>query len=314
MTEEQKKFGRDFYDGARRPTAVFDKGRVGRNEPRGENENARARGAQRGNRKMREVRREAGERRRKVKRRRALLLTVAFIVIFALIAGVVYKLMFVVKNINVTGSEVYSTEEICDAGGLSQGVNLYSFRASSFASSVTLKCPYISRVTLEREIPDTVNISATEESAVYYADIYGEYKLLSESLRVLGTVAEDEISDELIMLKLPSVSYAVAGRQISFAVERRRSDVTKLLTDVAQSELCDRISMIDLRDKYEVTMVCDGLRLLVIGENEDVEYKLRVASKVLEDAMFANNTDKYRIDLTVRGKTGVLKDNSLVLE
>lgn len=308
MTEEQKRFRRDFYEGARRPTALFDKSSLN-------GDGQRATGANRdrqGKRKMREVRREAGERRRQVKRRRALLLALACVVILALTASAVYKLLFVVKSINVTGSELYSTQEICDAGGISEGMNLYSFRSSLFSTGVTLKCPYISGVTLERVLPNTVNITAQEERALYYADVYGEYKLLSESLRVLDTVTEDE-TDGLVELKLPAVSYAVAGRQIAFANERRRSDIAELLSQLAKSQLSDRISVIDLRDKYEVTMVCDGLRLLVIGENEDVEYKLRVAAKVLEDSMFEDSTDKYRIDLTVRGKTGVLKDNSLEL-
>ncbi len=332
MTEKQQSFERDFYVSAHaRPTAVFgsignnrrssafknssdSRGARGNGTSRGhtaENERARAR---RGGRKVDEARRSAGERKRTVHRRRALVLFAVCVLLLALIAGVIYRFLFVVKYINISGSSVYSSDEIMSAGGLSEGVNLYSFRSSTLESSVTFRCPYISHLTLDRQLPDTVNISATEETARYYAVIYGEYKLLSDSLRVLGTVTQDALPEGLIKLKLPTVSYAVTGRQIAFASERRMSDIKQLLSDISQSELADRLNIVDVRDKYDVRALCDGLRLLLIGENADTSYKLRVAARVLEDEMFAENEKKYRVDLTVRGKTGVLEIDDVGLD
>lgn len=332
MTEEQKGYRRDFYITSNaRPTAVF--GNVGQSRSksyseRGKTPNGGVRRtdgkqdtlanekerARRGRRKMGEARRSAGERRRTLRRRRAIVLFAICVLLLAIIAGTIYRFMFVVKNINISGSVSYTAQEITEAGKISEGINLYSFRGSTLEESVTFACPYISHLTVDRRVPDTVNIIATEETAVYYAEIYGEYKLISESLRVLDTVDEDELPDGLIKLKLPAISYAVAGRQIVFASERRMSDIKQLLNDVAQSDLADRLCAVDLRDKYNVRALCDNLYLLVIGENEDTAYKLRVAARVLDDSMFIGNENKYRIDLTIKGKTGVLEVDDVALE
>ena len=269
--------------------------------------------AARGKATVGEVRREAGQRRKLVQKRRGLLFGISCVLIFLAVIFLVYKFVFVVKEISVVGSEKYSTEQITKASGISAGDNLYSFRTSSVVNSITLNCPYIQEVSVDRNIPNNVSISATEDTAVYYADIYGETKLLSAGLRVLDTVAEDYDLSGLVKLKLPAVSYSVAGREIRFADERRALEIRELLSDVSESALSGRVTIVDIRDQFDAYVVCDGLYKLELGENSDVDYKLRVASKVLEDDMFKTD-NKFRLDLTVRGKTGVVMDNQMDLD
>ncbi len=331
MTDELRKNGRkvpgyneDFYPDnrithARRSsygssTRVYGRGAAFAEKGNGKGkENNSEKVARRGKAKVGEARREAGQRKRFIERRRGLLLAVACILIFAAVLGLIYKLVFVVKSINISGSDTYSNEEIIDGAGITEGMNLYSFRASTVARRITLNCPYIREVVLDREIPNTVNIKATEDKAAYYTVVYGEYKLLSEGLRVLETVSADKLPEGLPKLKLPTVSYAVAGRKIEFALEKRETEIFDILKAVGDSELAERLTVIDLRDRYDITFVCDAKYKLIIGENDDVDYKLRVASKVLLDEMFSTD-NKFRIDLTVRGKTGVVMDNNMDLE
>lgn len=269
--------------------------------------------AAKGRAKVGEVRREAGQRRKLVQRRRGLLLGISCVLIFFAVILLVYKFVFVVKEINVTGSEKYSSEEIIKASGLKEGVNLYSFRTSSVINRVTLNCPYIQEVTVDRNVPNSVAINTTEDVPVYYVEIYGETKLLSGGLRVLDTVAEDYDLTGLVKLKLPAISYSIAGREVRFADEKRTLAIREMLTDVSESVLAGRVTLVDVRDQFDVYVVCDGLYKLELGENCDVDYKLRVASKVLEDDMFKTD-NKFRLDLTIRGKTGVVMDNQMDLD
>jgi len=274
------------------------------------NEDNSDRVAKRGKRKVGETRREAGQRKRFIERRRGLLLAIACVIFFIAVVALIYKLVFVVRNINVTGSERYSGEEIVVGSGISEGMNLYSFKGSSVANRITLACPYISSVSLDREIPNTVNIEAKEDEARYYTEIYGEIKLISTSLRVLETVDETSIPEGVIKLKLPKVSYSVAGRELLFESEKHKFEITQILKYINESALNEKLTVIDLRDRYNLTMVSEGKHKLILGVAEDVDYKLRVASAVLKDEMFATD-NKFRIDLTVRGKTGVVMDNLL---
>lgn len=291
----------------------FKRGEKGRENPNGAPEGNRERVERKGKAKVGEARREAGERRKFIERRRGLILALTCILVFLAVVFVIYKFGFVVRSISAEGSLVYSEEEIITASGLTEGVNLYSFRTSTLVNNITLRCPYIQDVKVERFIPSSVSLTATEDTPKYCADIYGEYKLLSEGLRVLETVDEADIPEGIIKLKLPAVSYAVAGREIRLSDEKREQSIREIIKAVSSSVLAERIGVIDLRDQFDLTVVCDGKHKLLLGENDDIDYKLRVAEKVLEDDMF-DTDNKFRLDLTIRGKTGVVMDNQMGLD
>ena len=213
---EKNAFEEDFYG-----TGIFFSKGTG---PRGNGEGDRtqreaekrnsARRMESGRReKYGEARREAGERRRAVNRRRWLILAVMSAAVLAALMFLGYKFIFVVRSITVKGEGIYSAETILSASGIGEGVNLYSFRASTVEKNITLRCPYVGSVEVDRSIPNKMTITVKEDEPVYYAVIFGEYKLLSDKLRVLGVVAsKEDLPEGLIKLKLPSVSYSVAGR------------------------------------------------------------------------------------------------------
>ena len=276
---------------------------------------SRARRMESGRReKYGEARREAGERRRAILRRRWLILAAASITILSVLMFLGYKFVFVVRSITVKGDGTYTAEQILEASGISEGVNLYSFRASTVEKNITLRCPYIGSVEVDRDIPNRMTITVTEENPMYYAVVFGEYKLLSQNLRVLGEVAsKEDVPEGVIKLKLPTVSYSVAGRVIKFADEKRERSVRSVLTIAADSGIREKLTMIDLRDQFDMSMVCSGKQKLMVGSEADLEYKLKIAEKILENEMFESDS-KYKIDFTVDGKTGVVPDELIEVE
>ncbi len=312
---DENAFEKDFYN-----TNVFfaemNGNAGGGNRGQGEAEKRnRARRMESGRReKYGEARREAGERRRAILRRRWILLALASLAVLATLMFFGYKFIFVIKNVTVNGEGIYSAETILEASGVGEGVNLYSFRASTVEKNITLRCPYIGSVDVDRQIPNRMTITVKEDSPRYYAVIFGEYKLLSAKLRVLGEVeSAEDLPQGLVKLKLPAVSYSVAGRVIKFADPKRERSVRNVLTVAEESGIKDKLTMIDLRDQFDMSMVCDAKQKLMVGSEDDLEYKLKIAEKILENEMFESDT-KYKIDFTVDGKTGVVPDELIEVE
>lgn len=267
-----------------------------------------------GKKKLGEVRREAGERRRFVERKRGLLMGLMITVMFVVIMLLIYKVLFVVRNVTVVGAEKYTPEQIELAAGVERGDNLYSFRGSKVSENVTLACPYIKSVAVDREIPSDVTYTVTEDEAAYYAVIFGEYKILSRELRVLETAeSAEKIPEGLIKLKLPAVAYSVTGRGIRLADERRDYGMREVLRAVEECGLMPRLTTVDLRDQFDVSIVVESHIKLIVGDTANISRKLKVAEKVLEDEMFATE-NKIRVDLTIDGKTGVMIDNMMELD
>lgn len=228
--------------------------------------------------------------------------------------ALVYKLVYVIRDVDVTGSQRYTSEEILLASGVEAGDNLYSFSSRIAENAVTLQYPYVRELDVSRKAPSTVHFTVTEDTAVFYAEIYGEMRALSPSLRVLDRVSQSDIDAlGLIRLRMPEIESAMAGRVVQFREEKFARQIRETTAEILSSVLSERITSVDLRNPYQVRMVADKRFLLEFGSNADLGIKMKVASAVLADELFKTDI-KAQIDLSVSDSTSVILDNQLNLD
>lgn len=246
--------------------------------------------------------------------RRIIVTTLILLLMTALFVGVVYKVFFVIEEVNVSGSDIYTEEEIIASSGFSQGDNLYSFAADDAENTITFLCPYIRTAEIDRSVPKSVNVTLTEDTAVYWANIWGDTVKLSAGLRVLEVVDERD-TEGLIELVLPPVKYSVAGRVIEFSDKRADRFIRAVLDEVGQSALAGAgmVDAVDLSNEYDITLESGGRYLLRIGDETDCDLKLRMAYKTLTAKDF-DTLLPARIDLTEVGKAIIKPDASLTLD
>ncbi len=226
----------------------------------------------------------------------------------------VYKLFYVIDDITLTGTSLYAPETILKATGVSEGANLYSFSSRIVQDRVTLRHPYVRSLAVDREAPDTVHFTVSEDEAVFCAYIYGELRAISPTLRVLDRISEEYASEQgLIRLCLPAVEEAIAGRVLTFANERNARMIREIVSTVLSSALTERITAIDLTESHTLRMVCDGQYLLHFGDTQNIATKLKIASAVMEDSLFSTAV-KAQIDLTSLDETSVVLDDQLDLD
>lgn len=256
---------------------------------------------------------DAYERMKARRRKRGLLRSGGvFLLLFVLTLGVVflgYKLLFRVRTVTIVGDCPYSADEIAQAAGIEYGTGLFSFSASASEKSAVLSIPNIASLKVDRHIPDSVTLIVKYENPVYYSGIYGKIYLFSESLRVLGEGSEEDC-EALIHLRLPQVKSVTVGEVPVFRDPMYFEQIRATVNSVQASSLCDRIDRIDLADFYSLTMICDGKYVMSFGDYDDTDAKLRIATAVLEDEMFAHQ-NRATIDLSDLSKTSVIVDNKL---
>ncbi len=243
--------------------------------------------------------------------RDAVISVVLIIAVVAVLFTVVYRLMFVISDIKVEGAVIYTNEEIIAASGISEGDHLYSFRNSAAEKMIILRCPAVGSVTVDKVAPSTVNLYVTEEPITFYADFYGEYREMSENLRVLyATNREKARENGLIYLRLPTASKAYSGKTAEYSGIRNDSYIYDVTKAIRGSELRDRIKGIDLRNKYAITLNCDGRYRIDLGDSMGLGTKLKIVAGVLEDPMFTADT-KATIDVSDMTAASVITDANL---
>jgi len=229
----------------------------------------------------------------------------------------VYKVFFVVENVDISGSEIYTAEEIMLSSGIEQGDNLYSFAGDEVGDAITFHCPYIKSADIDRTVPKSVAITLEDDAAAYYAMIWDDCVLLSEGLRVLETVDRADISEDdgLVELILPSVKYSVAGRVLEFADTRYERFVRDVLAEIRKSELLANgmIDEVNLSDEYNITVDSCGRYLLVLGSEKDCGIKLRMGYRTIVSEQF-DDLLPARINLSGGTRAVVRPDAALDLD
>lgn len=239
------------------------------------------------------------------------LVTASFVLLLTLY--VLYAYVFVVDFVEVSGNARYTSEQILSACGINVGDKLYDLPVDldELAERLMKKFPYIEAVDVGRVIPNRVVITVTEDTAEFAAEIYGEYVLLSEGLRVL------EISDvkpeaDFIRLVLPEVKNAVEGECIEFKTDMFNVASTAA-TAVCSEAMRSGTTVLDISDRFGIWIGYEDRYKLMIGDINDIELKLTIAFEMMKNEIFAGG-NKGTIYLENTGSPSVIIDNSITFE
>ncbi len=207
----------------------------------------------------------------------------------ALIAIVCIVVFFGLKKVEIRGNSRYTEEQILEACGFSPSDNLFGVDLNKAEKDIIKKYPYISKVTFKRVLPSTLIITVTEDAPSYCAEIYGDYFLLSEDLRIISKhdIYEDiEVLDmPVIYLKLPQVERAVQGERIVLDKESNYDHIIEFLSLLKEQEIYNRTDCIDASDRYHLVLYTDGSRYKIdIGTKDNLDTKIKFVKKVIETA------------------------------
>lgn len=254
------------------------------------------------------------ERRVNVKRRWRIYtfaVTAAFVLL--LVGYVLYSYIFVINSVTVSGSSRYTPEEILAVAKVEAGDKLFSanINEEDISAAVVKYFPYIKSVKLYRMVPNKVTLELIEEEPVFLSEIYGQYALLSEELRVLE-LRETEPVGDYIILRLPEVKSAVAGQVLVF-----RDDVLSVALRAAEAVaspvMREGTSVLNISDRFSIYVSYGGKYKLMIGDINDIDLKLSIAFEIMKDEVFATG-NRGTIYLENINSPSVIIDNEINLD
>ncbi len=205
----------------------------------------------------------------------------------ALIALVCIVVFFGLKKVEIRGNSRYTEKQILDACGFSPSDNLFGVNLKKAEKNIIKKYPYISKVTFKRVLPSTLVIKVKEDAPSYCAEIYGDYFLLSEDLRIISKhdIYEDiQVLDmPVIYLKLPQVERAVQGERIVFDKDSNYDHLIEFLTELKTQDIYKKTDCIDASDRYHLVLYTDGSKYRIdIGTMDNLDTKIKFVKKVIE--------------------------------
>ena len=218
-------------------------------------------------------------------RRRARDITARVSTVFIITALVLFLLItfgFKLKNVNVSGIMVYSADEITEWVKENASENVLFMGTSELEDKLSMAFPKLKNITLEKDFPNSLTLTAEDDSPAYCITLDSEHYILSETLRVISRTSDETLTEGLISIDVKDIKKAVTGEKIEFFYDYQYDYIKNLLTDITCHDMSDGIISVNADNKFDITINYDGRFTVKIGAGENVKTKLTLAKAYID--------------------------------
>lgn len=210
-------------------------------------------------------------------------------------------IFFRVEQIEVTGNQRYTQEEVAVASGVQMEDNLFLLDKPTIERLILEQMAYVEQVHITRQLPDTLVIDVEEVTTTVMlaqADATWRISLGGKLVERIDNVMPEMPYVSGMELLAPTVGTLMTFGEEASAVNLRDSLLT-LLGALNELELLEQVEYIDLSDNDLLAIEYGGRFTVKMLYGEDYVYKLRTLEVVVEQ-LETNETGI--IDLTLEGK------------
>ena len=223
--------------------------------------------------------------------------SIAIVCILALLTGVIVSFFtfFNVNNVVINGSSKYTKEQICSAGNIEIGDNLFFAMSSNDVNMLQKKLPYIYKVDVSRRLPSTLIIDITETEAFFAVYYENEYILLDGNMKILEKTSS--ISGlNIAEIKGVTPRSVVVGENMHFVdgikdvdetsgksddVETNDSLVSRIVAALIEEKFSG-VTCIDVTDRMSVKVEYMNRITIDLGAPTELQYKLSFANETIK--------------------------------
>ena len=203
---------------------------------------------------------------------------------------VALTLFFRVDTIIVTGTELYTQEEVVESTGVEQGDNLILLNKFDVQNRIREQLPYIEKIRINRKLPDTLLVEIVEEWQPMTIVQDGSAWLISSSGKIVDQKAASAAANYPIIdgceLLAPSVGTTIA-LSTEYAVQQQ--SLLDLMEALEDAGLVDQVDAIHLGDLSVLTMDYAGRFAVELPYGADYDYKLRYLQQVVGSEAIQSN-------------------------
>lgn len=204
----------------------------------------------------------------------------AFFVIVVTITILSVTVLFNASEVEVTGADLYTSEQIKQISGVAEGNNLIRLDTHTAEKCVKDALSYVDDVRVLRSFPDKISIQVTQAVAQANIESNGMYCVVSESGRVLETGLESPKSGLIVVKGFDLVDDEVGGKVLS-EDGLKQSILDTILSAIETMEM-EGIVAVNISDRANIKLNYDNRINILLGSSLDLEFKLN-AVKLLID-------------------------------
>lgn len=210
------------------------------------------------------------------------------LIVFIILANTV---LFNCTSINVSGNVRYTEQEIADMSGIQMGENLLRINVSSAKDRIVSGLVYVDAAEVKKSFPTQINITITEAEKRYCVTESGITAAISQN----GKIIEHCAADGLTVVRGYDAETMELGAWLASKTSGKSDIPDKIFKAAEKTGLAD-LTVIDMTDKFGVTVTVENRVILELGMADDLEQKFAVAVKLLESEI--GKDERVTINLT----------------
>ena len=218
------------------------------------------------------------------------IIAAAFVLV--VIAGLLFSPIFAAKNIIAEGAKHYTTSQLCEMIGLSEGDNIIFFGKGK-AAKVLEKDPYIAGADVSMRLPDTMVINVTERKVRGYVPYMGAYLYIDEAGRVLDV--QETCQEALPLVKGLEFGNFTKGEIIPVENPEGLDAVLNISQLMEKYELLDLVVEIDVSNPENIYAYVNQVQIH-LGDMENGDTKIRYMAEIMKTIP---EEDRGLLDLSV---------------
>lgn len=207
----------------------------------------------------------------------------------------VFSLFFKINNVVVEGENIYSDKMVVEKSGIEIGTNLFRVNEKVLSEKLSKELPYIRRITLDRQLPDTlvINVESTRETAAIVSN--SVYVLMDETGKILDKNAS-VLRENVAVVNNVKLKEKVEGEQVVLTNEDKTEALLILLDALHKSEL-QLLTEIDMKNINNIKVKYDDRITFELGSLTNIETKLLRGKAALEKENEINAYAEGTLDL-----------------
>ncbi len=255
------------------------------------------------------------ERLKIVKRNRKILgIVCGILAVAAVLLAFSLTILFNITSIGVSKkSAFYSEKEIILASGLDVGDNMLRTDFDKVSQRIEKNLPYILEATITKKMSGAVKISVKDTTAAIIIETKQGYALADINGKVLEIIKEIPEDTQFLTVKTDCELDAVPGEKFAFDEEIADGEekgvneklYDSLVQELKKLDMLKNITRIDISNRNSITLEYQNRLRLLLGENSQIDIKLKGALEAIKAEDSKNPTLVAEIDLTIPKKVFV---------
>ncbi|MDR3179043.1 MAG: FtsQ-type POTRA domain-containing protein [Oscillospiraceae bacterium] len=232
---------------------------------------------------------------------RFVIMSSAALIVFLIVSSISYIFLLIkIEKIEVEGSNKYNQKEIIKKSEINIGENLLFCNEEKAKRNIEKFLPYIENVEIKKILPNKLVILTSEaEPNFVVRDNDFSFMIISSSWKILETTNVKDSNLAVVE------GLDVKQKEPGFKLECRDAENEKFLAELLKSLKDNDLSVnkiIFLKDSKKITLDYQNKIEIILGQNHQVNYKIKTAKKLLKDNIKENESGQ--LDLTSLPKDG----------